>query len=31
VAVDHRVINGDYAAQFLSLIKELLQNPRQLT
>jgi pyruvate dehydrogenase E2 component (dihydrolipoamide acetyltransferase) len=31
VAVDHRVINGDYAARFLSLIKELLQNPRQLT
>jgi len=30
LAVDHRVINGDYAAQFLSLIKELLQNPRQL-
>jgi pyruvate dehydrogenase E2 component (dihydrolipoamide acetyltransferase) len=31
LAVDHKVINGDYAAQFLSLIKELLQNPRQLT
>jgi pyruvate dehydrogenase E2 component (dihydrolipoamide acetyltransferase) len=31
VAVDHRVINGDCAARFLSLIKELLQNPRQLT
>jgi len=30
LAVDHRVINGDYAAQFLSFIKELLQNPRQL-
>ena len=30
VAVDRRVINGDYAAQFLSLIKELLQNPQKL-
>jgi pyruvate dehydrogenase E2 component (dihydrolipoamide acetyltransferase) len=31
LAVDHRVINADYAAQFLSLVKELLQNPLQLT
>jgi len=30
-AIDHKVINGDYAAKFLSLVKELLQNPRQLT
>jgi pyruvate dehydrogenase E2 component (dihydrolipoamide acetyltransferase) len=30
VAIDRRVINGDYAAQFLSLIKELLQNPQKL-
>jgi pyruvate dehydrogenase E2 component (dihydrolipoamide acetyltransferase) len=31
LAVDHKVINGDYAAKFLSLIKELLQNPQSLT
>jgi len=30
LAVDHRVINSDYAARFLSLIKELLQNPQKL-
>jgi len=30
LAVDHRVINGTYAAEFLSFIKEQLQNPQQL-
>ncbi len=30
LAVDHRIINGDYAADFLSLIAEQLQNPQQL-
>jgi len=30
LAVDHRIINGTYAAQFLGLIKEQLQNPQQL-
>ena len=30
IAVDHCVINGDYAAKFLGSIKELLQNPQQL-
>jgi len=30
VAADHRVINGKYAAEFLSLIKDQLQNPKQL-
>jgi pyruvate dehydrogenase E2 component (dihydrolipoamide acetyltransferase) len=31
LAVDHRVINGDYAARFLSQIKQLLENPQELT
>jgi pyruvate dehydrogenase E2 component (dihydrolipoamide acetyltransferase) len=31
LAVDHRIANGDYAAQFLSSIKELLQNPEKIT
>ncbi len=31
LAVDHRVINGTYAAQFLAFIAEQLQNPQQLT
>ena len=30
LAVDHRVINGTYAAEFLARVKEQLQNPRQL-
>jgi len=30
LAVDHRVINGNYAAQFLAFIAEQLQNPQQL-
>ena len=30
LAVDHRVINGAYAAEFLSFITEELQNPQQL-
>lgn len=30
LAVDHRVINGDYAAKFLSFITEQLQNPQSL-
>ena len=30
LAVDHRIINGTYAAQFLSFIAEQLQNPQQL-
>ncbi|MHC4595882.1 MAG: 2-oxo acid dehydrogenase subunit E2 [Planctomycetota bacterium] len=30
LAVDHRVINGTYAAQFLAFIAEQLQNPQQL-
>jgi len=30
LAVDHRVINGAYAAEFLSFITEQLQNPQQL-
>ena len=30
LAVDHRIINGVYAAQFLGCITEQLQNPRQL-
>jgi len=30
LAVDHRVINGDYAAKFLSFITEQLQNPLQI-
>lgn len=30
LAVDHRVINGLYAARFLSFIIEQLQNPQQL-
>ena len=29
-AVDHCVINGDYAARFLSHLKELLENPSSL-
>jgi pyruvate dehydrogenase E2 component (dihydrolipoamide acetyltransferase) len=31
LAVDHRIVNGEYAACFLSFIKELLQNPGRLT
>ncbi|MHC4396216.1 MAG: 2-oxo acid dehydrogenase subunit E2 [Planctomycetota bacterium] len=31
VAVDNRIINGTYAAGFLNLIKEQLQNPQQLS
>jgi len=30
LAVDHRVINGAYAAQFLNCITEQLQNPQKL-
>ncbi len=30
LAADHRVINGNYAAQFLAFIAEQLQNPQQL-
>ena len=30
LAVDHRVINGAYAAEFLSFITEQLRNPQQL-
>lgn len=30
LAVDQRIINADYAAKFLNLIKEQLQNPQQL-
>ncbi len=30
LAVDHRVINGAYAAEFLNFITEQLQNPQQL-
>jgi pyruvate dehydrogenase E2 component (dihydrolipoamide acetyltransferase) len=30
LAVDHRVINGAYAARFLGFVKEQLQNPQQL-
>jgi len=30
LAVDHQIINGVYAAQFLNFIKEQLENPRQL-
>ena len=30
LAVDHRVINGIYAAKFLAFIAEQLQNPQQL-
>ena len=30
LAVDHRVINGDYAARFLNFITEQLQNPERL-
>lgn len=30
LAVDHRVINGTYAAEFLTFIKEQLQNPKCL-
>jgi len=30
IAVDHCVINGDYAAKFLGCIKEYLQNQQQL-
>ena len=30
LAVDHRVINGDYAAIFLNFIIEQLQNPQRL-
>jgi pyruvate dehydrogenase E2 component (dihydrolipoamide acetyltransferase) len=30
LTVDHRVINGNYAAQFLAFIAEQLQNPQQL-
>ena len=30
LAVDHRIINGIYAAQCLSSIKEMLQNPSKL-
>jgi len=30
LAVDHRIINGIYAAQFLSCIKEMLQKPAKL-
>jgi len=31
LAVDHRVTDGAYAAEFLSFITEQLQNPQQLT
>lgn len=30
LAVDHRIINGDYAAQFLNRITEQLQNPERM-
>ena len=30
VAADHRIINGVYAARFLSFIRERLENPQQL-
>ena len=30
LAVDHRVINGVYAAQFLKCVKDSLQNPQEL-
>lgn len=30
LAVDHRIINGDYAAQFLNQITEQLQNPERM-
>ena len=30
LAVDHKIINGHYAAQFLNHVKELLQNPQLL-
>ncbi len=30
LAVDHRVINGAYAAEFLNFITEQLQNPQHL-
>jgi pyruvate dehydrogenase E2 component (dihydrolipoamide acetyltransferase) len=30
LAVDHRVINGDYAARFLNFIVQFLQNPDRL-
>jgi len=30
LAVDHRIINGTYAAKFLNFIAEQLENPRQL-
>jgi len=30
LAVDHRVVDGTYAAQFLAFIAEQLQNPQQL-
>ena len=30
LAADHRIINGTYAARFLNLITEHLQNPQQL-
>lgn len=30
LSVDHRVINGAYAAEFLNFLKEQLQNPRGL-
>lgn len=30
-AVDHRIVNGNYAAKFLNRIKQLLENPRELT
>ena len=30
LAVNHKVINGDYAAKFLNQIKEYLQNPQQV-
>ena len=31
LAVDHKILNPDYAAQFLNFIKEQLQKPQQLT
>lgn len=30
LAVDHRIMNGDYAAKFLHHIKELLENPQRV-
>jgi len=30
LSVDHRVANGSYAAQFLDLIRQLLQDPKRL-